>query len=181
MSLNEVGIQTAETGRARLHRDRGQRERRRRRDRRTYATEAYQASWYVADARTCVACDPNVRLVNIYHLIDESDLAGWQSGLYDVNRNAEAVGRRPCTTGSRAAAARCQGALQPWTPTGVPAAPAASPPVAAKESTQRILVASDGRIRIFDARQLPPATGARAVRHGLHRAALGRARRRATA
>jgi hypothetical protein len=29
-----------------------------------------------------VACDTDVRLVNIFHLVDETDLAGWQSGLF---------------------------------------------------------------------------------------------------
>ena len=29
-----------------------------------------------------LACDPNVRVLNIFHLVDEPSLAGWQSGLY---------------------------------------------------------------------------------------------------
>ena len=113
-----------------------------------YATPAYQASWYL-QMLNLVACDPNVRLVNIYHLIDETDLAGWQSGLYDVNRNpkqsAAAVHDWIATT-----AGSCQGKLQPWTPPGVAAA-ATAPAGTTKESSQRILVASGGRIRVFDA------------------------------
>lgn len=46
-----------------------------------YDSEAYQSSWYI-QMLNLVACDPNVALVNIFHLIDESDLTGWQSGLY---------------------------------------------------------------------------------------------------
>src|SRR5207302_969193 len=53
------------------------------------ATETYQASWY-QQMLDLVACDPNVRVVNIYHLLDEAGLAGWQSGLYYVDRSAKA-------------------------------------------------------------------------------------------
>ena len=48
-----------------------------------------------------LACDPNVRVINIFHLVDEPNLAGWQSGLYWVGTTrpgAEAVGRR-CVAG----------------------------------------------------------------------------------
>ena len=31
-----------------------------------------------------LSCDPNVRVINIFHLVDEPNLAGWQSGLYWV-------------------------------------------------------------------------------------------------
>ncbi|MBV8079195.1 MAG: hypothetical protein JO186_02325 [Actinobacteria bacterium] len=50
-----------------------------------YATEDYQESWYYAMLST-VACDANVRLVNIFHLIDEVPLSGWQSGLFYADR-----------------------------------------------------------------------------------------------
>jgi hypothetical protein len=46
-----------------------------------YDSETYQATWYT-QMLNVVACDPNVAVVNIFHLIDESDLTGWQSGLY---------------------------------------------------------------------------------------------------
>jgi hypothetical protein len=147
MSLSEVGIQTAETGvpgyvgtevsgnaAGGVYSQ--------------YATQAYQASWYV-EMLNLVACDPNVRLVNSYHLIDEADLTGWQSGLYEIERDAKqsaaAVHDWIASTGGK-----CQGTLKPWTPSGVSTVATAPPPVA-KESAQRILVASDGRIRIFDA------------------------------
>ena len=61
-----------------------------------YATEAYQASYYT-QMLDLLACDPNVRVVNIFHLVDEPNLAGWQSGLYWVGTTApvaEAVGAR---------------------------------------------------------------------------------------
>jgi hypothetical protein len=45
------------------------------------ASEAYQATYY-KEMLQLLACDPNVRVVNIFHLVDEPNLAGWQSGLY---------------------------------------------------------------------------------------------------
>jgi hypothetical protein len=93
-----------------------------------WATQAYQAKWYV-QMLNLVACDPNVRLVNVFHLLDEADLAGWQSGLFFSDEtpksSAAAVQAWLATTG-----ATCQGAPTPWTP----AAPAATPvsPVTSK-------------------------------------------------
>ena len=113
LSLNEVGIQTDSTGRP------------------GYtgtetaanaaggvlgatATESYQASWYLQMLQL-VACDPNVRVVNIYHLIDEATLAGWQSGLYYVDRTAKQAAATVhdwiASTGGA-----CVGPLHPWTP-----------------------------------------------------------------
>ncbi len=89
-----------------------------------YATQAYQAAWYL-QMLDLVACDPNVRIVNIYHLIDETDLAGWQSGLYDVNRTPKQSAATVHDWIATSAGA-CQGALQPWTPSGVAAAPVAA-------------------------------------------------------
>jgi hypothetical protein len=146
LSLNEVGIQTDSTGKS------------------GYvgaevsanaaggvignsATEAYQASWY-QQMLTLVACDPNVRIVNVYHLIDEAGLAGWQSGLYYVDRSSKAsasvVHDWIATTGGV-----CEGSLHPWTPPGVPAVapPAASPQ---PQSRTRVVVGVGGRLRIFD-------------------------------
>jgi FG-GAP-like repeat/FG-GAP repeat len=148
VSLNEVGIQTDSSGHAGYVGTEtsansaggvlGQ-----------YATEAYQSSWYL-QMLNLLACDPNVRLVDIYHLIDEASLAGWQSGLYYLDRtpkeSAAAVHDWIAATGGA-----CQGAEHPWTPAGVPAA--AQPPSgpAAAPSRARIVVASAGRIRILDA------------------------------
>jgi len=46
-----------------------------------YDSEAYQAQWYsqLVDA---TECDADITNVNIFKLVDESNLAGWQSGLY---------------------------------------------------------------------------------------------------
>ncbi len=147
LSLNEVGIQTASTGRAGYVGIEtsatsaggvlGQ-----------YATEAYQSSWYL-QMLNLVACDPNVRIVDIYHLIDEASLAGWQSGLYYLDRTAKASAAAVhdwiATTGGN-----CQGALRPWTPPGVPVA--AQPPAPPRPASgPRIVVAAAGRVRIFEA------------------------------
>jgi hypothetical protein len=112
VSLNETGVQTASSGPA-YHGSQtsaaaaggvlGE-----------WATEAYQARWYVAMLNV-VACDPNVRLVNIFHLLDEADLGGWQSGLYFVDQkpklSAAAVRGWIASTG-----ARCHGPQLPWKP-----------------------------------------------------------------
>jgi hypothetical protein len=62
-----------------------------------------------------VACDPNVRLVNIFHLVDDSDLAGGQSGLFFADftpkQSASSVQSWMITTG-----ASCQGTKTRWTP-----------------------------------------------------------------
>ncbi len=147
LSLNEVGIQTDSTGRP------------------GYvgtetaadaaggvvgatATEPYQASWY-EQMLALVACDPNVRVVDIYHLLDEASLAGWQSGLYYVDhtpkQSAATVHDWIASTGGA-----CQDALHPWTPPGVAAVPA--PPMARPPAVgPRVIVGSAGRIRVFDA------------------------------
>jgi FG-GAP-like repeat len=147
LSLNEVGIQTDSTGKT------------------GYvgtevsanaaggvvgatATEAYQASWY-QQMLTLLACDPNVRIVNIYHLIDEAGLAGWQSGLYYVDRTAKASA--PVVHDWIASTAGvCQGPARPWTPPGIPAV--APPPTKPQpQSRTRLVTAVGGRLRIFDA------------------------------
>lgn len=43
-------------------------------------TEAAQADYY-ADVISSVACDPTVRMLSFFHLVDETDLDRWQSGL----------------------------------------------------------------------------------------------------
>jgi len=148
VSLNEVGIQTDSSGKPGYTGTEvsataaggviGQ-----------YATESYQSSWYV-QMLDLVACDPNVRLVNIYHLLDEPALGGWQSGLYYVDRSAKAAAAAVhdwiATTGGD-----CRGALHPWTPAGVPAGPASPAPPPPQGTGPRIVAAAGGRIRIFDA------------------------------
>ena len=82
LSLNEMGIQTAATGQPGYSglevsaNSAGGVVRK-------FATEAYQASYY-QQMLQLLSCDPNVRVVNLFHLVDEPSLAGWQSGLYWV-------------------------------------------------------------------------------------------------
>jgi len=137
VSLNETGIQTAASGpdyfggQASAAAAGGVLGR--------WATEAYQARWYLA-MLNLVACDPNVRLVNIFHLLDESDLSGWQSGLYFADQSpklsAATVRNWIASTG-----ATCHGPQLPWKPGSkltlptvdlsklkLPSTPAALPP-----------------------------------------------------
>jgi hypothetical protein len=82
-----------------------------------FATEAYQASYY-KQMLELLSCDPNVKVINIFHLVDEPNLAGWQSGLYWVGatspvpkQSAQVVaGFLSQTHGA------CKGKLVPWTP-----------------------------------------------------------------
>jgi hypothetical protein len=124
MSLNETGIQTASTNKAGYTGTEvsatsaggvsGQ-----------YASEDYQADWY-KQMLDLLACDPNVQFVNIFHLIDEPALEGWQSGLYyadeSAKKSAQVVHDWIAQTGGR-----CVGTVHPWTPPGVGAAPPAPP------------------------------------------------------
>jgi len=92
-----------------------------------FATEEFQAGWYL-QMLNLVACDPNVQVVDIFHLIDEESLAGWQSGLYFADRTpkraAQAVRDWIATTGGS-----CRGKVQAWLPAR--AAPPAAAVVAA--------------------------------------------------
>jgi hypothetical protein len=146
VSLNEVGIQTdstghfgyvgTETGANAAGGVIGQ-----------FATESYQATWY-SQMLDLLACDPNVKIVNIYHLIDEAGLAGWQSGLYYADRTAKSSAAVVHDWIANTAGA-CRGSLHPWTPAGLAGTiQSAAPPPATRE---RIVVATGGRLRIFDA------------------------------
>ncbi|MBV8395993.1 MAG: cellulase family glycosylhydrolase [Actinobacteria bacterium] len=96
------------------------------------ATESYQANWY-QQMLALVACDPNVQVVNIFHLIDESALAGWQSGLYYADQSPKQAAQvvQAFTSGGEA----CQGGMKPWTPAGVTAATTTTTTTAAKGPT----------------------------------------------
>ena len=116
-----------------------------------YATEAYQSSWYL-QMLDLLACDPNVRIVDIYHLIDEASLAGWQSGLYYLDRTPKASAAAVHDwIAASAGGGACQGAKHPWTPAGVAAIPASPAPTPATGTGPRIVVAANGQLRIFDA------------------------------
>ena len=82
----------------------------------TFGSELYQAAWY-RQMLDLLACDPNVAFVNIFHLIDEAALEGWQSGLYyadqTAKRSAQTVQAWLLQTGGA-----CTGTVHPWTPTG---------------------------------------------------------------
>jgi hypothetical protein len=122
VSLNEVGIQTASTGEGDYTGTEvsataaggvtG-----------SFATEAYQAQWY-SQMLNLVACDPNIQVVNIFHLIDEPDLAGWQSGLYYYSAtNPQPKQSAQTVKNFTAGGEQCVGGMHPWTPAGVTAAP----------------------------------------------------------
>jgi hypothetical protein len=93
-----------------------------------YATESYQASWY-RQMLDLVACDPNVAVVNIFHLIDESNLSGWQSGMYFADgtpkQSAQVVRDWIARTGGR-----CPGRTTTWTAGALTPAPTVTVTVA---------------------------------------------------
>ncbi len=81
-----------------------------------YATQSYQANYY-RGVLAKLACDPNVRLINIFHLVDEPDLEGWQSGLYEVGTTAPVPKLAAASVQQWiASGAACQGAPTPWEP-----------------------------------------------------------------
>jgi hypothetical protein len=111
VSLNEVGIQTVPTAGGYTGKETanwgidG-----------TTGSEDYQAQWYkqLVDA---AQCDADITNVNIFKLIDQSDLGAWQSGLYQLGWVAkesasivknEIATVRSCPTG----------AAGYWTPAG---------------------------------------------------------------
>jgi hypothetical protein len=86
----------------------------------SYDTEVYQAAYY-KQMLQLLSCDPNVRVINLFHLVDEPNLAGWQSGLYWVGtdgpvakQSAGVVAGWLGQTGGR-----CQGKTVPWKPAPV--------------------------------------------------------------
>src|SRR5262249_48975110 len=101
-----------------------------------FATEAFQADWYVR-MLDLVACDPNVAVVNIFHLVDEASLAGWQTGLYFADHTAKRSAAAVRDWISRTGGA-CSGKATPWTPgkavasTAAGATPLAKPHVKTK-------------------------------------------------
>ena len=86
-----------------------------------FATEAYQATYY-KQMLQLLSCDPNVRVINIFHLVDEPNLAGWQSGLYWVGtaRPSRSSRRRCRGAGWPRPAARARGSPCPWKPARAP-------------------------------------------------------------
>jgi hypothetical protein len=99
-----------------------------------YATQAYQADWYW-QMLDLLACDPNVRIVNIFKLVDEQSLGGWQSGLYEFSpsgspvpkQSAQAVHDWIAATGGN-----CTGTMRTWQPPTPPPVASPAPVVPAK-------------------------------------------------
>jgi hypothetical protein len=93
------------------------------------ASQSYQAAYY-KQMLALLSCDPNVRVINIFHLVDEPQLAGWQSGLYWVGvGSADPLPKQSAqlvaswisqTNGS------CQGTPSSWKPAAALAPPAAT-------------------------------------------------------
>ncbi|HWE81787.1 MAG TPA: hypothetical protein VG265_09060, partial [Gaiellaceae bacterium] len=84
------------------------------------ASQAYQAAYY-KQMLAYLACDPNVKVVDIFHLVDEPNLAGWQSGLYMFSAttpipklSATVVGSWLAQTGGA-----CSGKMTSWYPAPV--------------------------------------------------------------
>jgi hypothetical protein len=69
-------------------------------------SEATQANYY-ADTISRVACDPTVRMLSFFHLIDETDLDRWQSGLERADGS-----RRPSYDRVKQALAQSHGTCQ---------------------------------------------------------------------
>src|SRR5262249_21894158 len=142
MSLNETGIQTSSTSKTGYTGTEvsatsaggvsGQ-----------YASEDYQADWY-RQMLALLACDPNIQFVNIFHLIDEPALEGWQSGLYSADesakKSAQIVHDWIAQTGGR-----CIGTVHPWTPPGVGAAPSSPPKVKPAKAKPKASVKPKGK------------------------------------
>jgi hypothetical protein len=144
LSLNETGVQTASgahagytgvevsaTGAGGV--------------RGAFASEDYQATWY-RQMLGLLACDPNVAFVNIFHLIDEDSLAGWQSGLYyadeSAKKSAGVVRSWIAQTGGV-----CTAVVEPWTP----ATPgqALKPPAGSAFRQGKTFAASPGWARLL--------------------------------
>jgi hypothetical protein len=140
VSLNETGIQTSSSGKSGYTGTEwsatsdggvlGQ-----------FATEAYQASWY-KQMLDVLSCDPNVQFVNIFHLIDETALEGWQSGLYFADQSAKQSAQTVRNWIAKSGG-NCTGTVHPWTPAAVSGAIAtATPNATTKATTIKVKTAS---------------------------------------
>jgi Cellulase (glycosyl hydrolase family 5) len=81
------------------------------------ASEVYQATYY-KQMLALLACDPNVKVINIFHLVDEPNLAGWQSGLYWVGATAPVAKQSAGVVSGWITQTHgaCQGKLLSWRP-----------------------------------------------------------------
>jgi hypothetical protein len=87
-------------------------------------SEATQAQYY-SQSILIAECDPSVRLLSFFHLVDEPDLNRWQSGLERADGS-----RRPAYDAVKNTLAKthgnCQGTPVKWKHTSVVVAPAAA-------------------------------------------------------
>jgi hypothetical protein len=121
VSLNEVGIQTVPSGAGYTGAEtagwgiEG-----------ATGTEDYQAQWYkqMIDA---TQCDASITNVNIFKLLDQSDLGAWQSGLFQLGWVAKQSAQ--VVRSEIASVSSCpSGAAKLWSPSASPAAgPKAKP------------------------------------------------------
>ena len=79
-----------------------------------FASQTYQASWY-KQMLDLLSCDPNIQFVNIFHLIDESALEGWQSGLYFVDQSAK-QSAQTIRDWIAQSGGNCRATVHSWTP-----------------------------------------------------------------
>jgi hypothetical protein len=98
ISLNEVGIQVSTEGSAAY---RGT-------ENVPVVQPADQAAWYARLIATA-ACDPRVVSLTLFHLVDEADRAGFQSGLFALDGS-----RRYAADVVRFASRSCAGATHAW-------------------------------------------------------------------
>ena len=91
----------------------------------TTGSEAYQAAWYAKLVRYA-QCDPNIASVNLFRLVDEPDLAVWQSGVFfrDYVPKASAAALRAALAAS---GGTCTGKAVTWAPGSTAAKVAAKP------------------------------------------------------
>jgi hypothetical protein len=87
------------------------------------ASQAYQATYY-KQMLQLLSCDPNVRVINIFHLVDEPNLTGWQSGLYAFAVPTPLPKQSASIVSAWIAQSHgaCQGKPIPWTPAVTPVA-----------------------------------------------------------
>ena len=132
VSLNEMGIQTTRAAQpgytgTEVSANAGRRDDRARRDPGLPGELVHRRCW---------PCSPATRTsasINIFHLVDESDLAGWQSGLYFAD--ARSPSSRPAVVSGWIAqtGGACQGKQTPWHP----AVPSTTPQADEEALTQR--------------------------------------------
>ncbi len=84
-------------------------------------SESDQATYYTRIAQI-YACDPSITQVLFFHLVDETDRGGWQSGL----EHADGSAKPSKAAVASAISAGCPGGQTAWAPKGASTAPSAS-------------------------------------------------------